>query len=126
MSVPEIHRDGFVRCITTFQHALGDGVLQFLLDGALERACAIQRIEAHLGQFVECGFADFQLEVALGQAFLQALELDDRDVADVLGVQAVEDHHFVDPVDEFRPEVLAHLTHHGFLDHVRIVQRLVG
>ena len=65
MSVPEIHRDGFVRCVTTFQHALGDGVLQFLLDGALERACTIQRVEAHLGQFVECGLADFQLEVCL-------------------------------------------------------------
>ena len=44
----------------------------------------------------------------------------------MLGIQAMEDHHFVDPVDEFRPEVLAHLAHHGFLDHVRIVQRLVG
>jgi hypothetical protein len=35
----------------------------------------------------------------------------------------MEDHHFVDPVDEFRPEVVLHLSHHRHLDHPIIVAR---
>jgi hypothetical protein len=98
------------------QDELGDRVLDLLLDGALERPRAEHRIEAHAGNLRQRGIGDFELHLLLFQAFGQALELDARDGLDMLRVQAMEDHDFIDAVQELRAQGLLEFFHHHILD----------
>ena len=50
------------------------------------------------------------------QTLLQIRQLDAGDTGDVLLVQTVENHHFIDTVDEFRAEIGLHFLHHRIFD----------
>src|SRR5690606_21774799 len=58
------------------EHETRDGVLDVLLDRALERPRAEDRVEARAGQLRDGGIGDFQTHLALGQALTQSLQLD--------------------------------------------------
>src|SRR5881628_195560 len=63
---------------------LGERVLDLLLDRALERARTVDRIEADFGDYGERRGRHVELDVELGEPRLEALELDLRDLFDVL------------------------------------------
>jgi hypothetical protein len=53
--------------------------------------------------------ADRQRQVALGETLPQPVELDVHDRPQLLASEPIEDHHLVDPVEELRTEVAAHV-----------------
>src|SRR5690606_32378092 len=102
------HRAGFE---VAGEDALGQRVFDPALDRALERAGAVDRVVADGDEFFHRFAAQLQVEVAFGQTLTQTVELDVGDAGDLLLAQRFEHHHFVDPVDELRTEVLANGVH---------------
>ena len=94
-------------------------VLDLRQDRALERARAIDRVEAHVPQQFKGLFGQLQLQPALGQALLQPAQLDPRDLLDLVLVQRVEHDDVVQAVDEFRAEMRLDHAHHRGL-HLRV------
>src|SRR5439155_19840555 len=83
------------------------------LDRALEGSGAIDRVVALVGQQLLGRIRQLQHEVALGQAPAQPTELVFHDPPDLLAREAVEDHDYVDAVEEFGPEVGAQRLGHA-------------
>src|SRR5690606_20819853 len=102
------HRAGFE---VAGEDALGQRVFDPALDRTLERAGAVDRVVADGDEFFHRFAAQLQVEVAFGQTLTQAVELDVGDAGDLLLAQRFKHHHFVDPVDELRTEVLADGVH---------------
>src|SRR6266481_6534148 len=90
----------------SLQDLLRQGILDLLLDGALQRPCAIHRIEAGLPEQVAGAVLEREIHVALGQALAQVKQLDVDDCADLACAEWMEDHDVVDAVAELRPEAL--------------------
>ena len=61
-----IGRDDIIGADLAGENVLRQAVFQILLDGALERAGAIDRIKTGLAEQVEGGVGDLQRDVALG------------------------------------------------------------
>ena len=78
-----VHMDGAAWEEIAGEDALCQRVFQMGLDGAFQRACAKDRVVADFHQLVECGRADIQFEVAFGEAFFQASQLDFGDARHV-------------------------------------------
>src|ERR1700674_1773894 len=92
----------------SLQDLLRQGILDLLLDGALQRPCAVHRIEAGIPEEVAGAVVEREIHVALNQALAQVEELDVDDRADLACAERMEDHDVVDAVDELRPEALLH------------------
>jgi hypothetical protein len=58
------------------QDLLRQRILQLLLDRALERTRAVDRIEADVAEQQQRGFGDLQPDLAFGQALAQVLRLE--------------------------------------------------
>jgi len=113
------------------QDAGGERIFDLLLYGALQRPCAVHRVEARLAQQVARRIVEGQVHVALGEALAQVQQLDVDDRAYLARAERVEHHDVVDAIDELRPEALLHHLHHRalhpgvillageFLDHLR-------
>src|SRR5713226_5228081 len=87
----ELHRavavfdsDQVLRREPAFENPLRERILDGLLDGALERPRAVDRIEAGLCELGERVFGDFELHLELRQPLLEIAQLDPGDVLDVL------------------------------------------
>ena len=87
-------------------------VFQLLLDGALERAGAIDRIKADIAEQVERRIGQFDANAAFAQTLFQTAQLDARNLFDLRLVQRVEHHDVVQSVDELGAEVRLHHPHH--------------
>ncbi len=96
-------------------------ILDALLDRALERPRAVDRVETGLGELREGAVSNFEPHLELRQSLLEVTQLDLRDVPDVLLVQRVEHDDLVDAVDELGPELRLHLRQDRGLDEAGIV-----
>src|SRR5262249_55890696 len=94
------------------QDLLGQLVLDEPLDGALERARAVLRIPAVLDEELLGRLRDVEREAAPREPLLEAAELDVDDALHLVAGQPAEDQDVVEPVEELRAEVLAHLLQH--------------
>src|SRR5512135_3372034 len=103
-----------------FENLLRKRIFQLLLDSALERTRAVNRIEADVAEQVERLVRQLQRQLALSQALSEVLDLDARDLADLRLVQRAEHDDLVEAVDELRPEVRLHDAHHRRL-HLRVL-----
>src|SRR5690606_16733501 len=104
--------DDHPRLEVATQDALGQGVFDPALDGALEWAGAVDGVVADGYEFFPRCVAQLQTQLALGQALAQTAQLDLCDATDLILAERLEHHHLVDPVDEFRAEVLTHRIHY--------------
>jgi hypothetical protein len=120
-AVHKIDRDFVVGTKASLENQPCHRVFDVLLNSALEGARAVERIKAHLGHLVERSIGDRERHLSSRQALLEPSELDTSDVPNVIPGQRMEHHDFVDPVDEFRPEMFTDLAHHGLLDEVGIL-----
>ena len=77
---------------------MGDTVLDLSLDNALERACSILWVVAHLSQQVPRGVGKLQRDVPLGQAWAQTIVLDFHNVLHLLTRDLMEDDDLIDAV----------------------------
>ena len=75
----------------TREHALGERVLEVLLDCPLERPRAVLRVPADLGEEVLGPVGELDAELALGEALRELPELDVDDCAELRAVEPVED-----------------------------------
>ena len=82
-------------------------ILNQSLDGAFERAGAVNRVEAAVGDQRLGALGDFQRHFSAGEVPAQPLELDFDDRFDFFATEIVEDDRFVDPVQKFRLESIA-------------------
>ena len=87
------------------------GILDELLDHALQRPRSVDRIVALVGQPRARGVIEFQRELTIDKQLLQPPDLDVDDGRHVLALETVEQDDLVDAVEEFRPELGAHLGH---------------
>src|SRR5690606_28211892 len=104
--------DDHTRLEVTTEDALGQGIFDPALDGALEWAGAVDGVVADGDEFFPRCVAQLQAQLALGQALAQTAQLDLRNATDLVLAKRLEHHHLVDPVDEFRAEVLTHRIHY--------------
>src|SRR5690606_33097819 len=106
------HHDGVAGAELAGEDLLRQRVLQLLLDGALERPGAVDRVEADIAKQGQGAVLDAQADLPLGQALAQVGGLDAGDGLDLLAAQRVEDHDLVETVDELGTEVRLHHAHH--------------
>jgi hypothetical protein len=85
---------------------LGHGVLDELLDGALQWAGTELLVVALLGQEVLGLVGELQVVAQLGDALVQVAQFDVDDLVDVLPLQRVEHDDVIDAVEELRSEGL--------------------
>src|SRR5579862_8025363 len=115
----------------TLENPRGERILDLLLNRALERPSAIDRIEPGLAEEVTRLVIELQVHVALDQSLAQIGELDIHDLADLLGPERMKHDDIVDAIDELGPETLLDDLHDGsthadivllarvLLDHLR-------
>src|SRR5690606_16676786 len=108
----EVGADGVAGGELARQHILGEGVLDQLLDGALQGPCTVHRVVARLAELVEHGVVQLDGEVPIRQALLEQPQLDGGDAANLVAPEGMENHHLVDAVDELGAEMVAHNPHH--------------
>ena len=87
-----------------------------LLNRALERTRAEHRVETAAGELGHRFIRHLKLHLLLRHTLGKPLDLDQRDLLDVLGLERVENHDLVDPVQELGAEVQLDLVPHDFLD----------
>src|SRR5882762_5222995 len=102
------------------QNLLRQGVLDLRLNRPLQGPRAIHRIEARFADLVARVIVQPQSDVALRQSLPQASQLDIDDGPNLLTSEGMKHHDLIDPVDEFRPEMLGHHLHDR-LFHLGIV-----
>src|SRR5439155_22372140 len=85
------------------------GVLDLALDQALQGTGPERRVESLVGEPHARRIRQGERELATGQSRLQHLKLDLDDLRDLVAAEGVEHDDLVDPVDEFRAEVIAHV-----------------
>ena len=102
------------------QNALRERVFEPLLDHALQRARAIDGIEARFGQTVAGFGIEREPDVPLSEPQAQMLELDVHDPADVRGFERMKHDEIVHAIQELGPEMLAGDAEHVLL-HARVV-----
>ena len=106
----------------------GERVFDLILDGAAQGSGAVDRVEAGGGEMVEGGFGNFRREAVFGEAAVEAVDLQLGDGADLLAAEWLENHEFIDAVDEFRREMVDDGAHDGLLELFMGVSRgaLIG
>ena len=104
------------------QDHLGERVLQRLLDHALQRARAISRIVALVGEpFARRGIERRASILRSSSSFVQPPHLDIDDAAHLARLQAMEQDDLVDAVEEFRTEAPTHHAHHLIAHRVGVL-----
>ena len=98
-----------------------DRVDQVLLDHAFQRAGAIDRVVAAVGDPGEGGVVEGQGQVAVGQQFFEAAQLDTDDAGHLFAAEAAEQDDLVDAVEEFGAEMGAHRLHDHRADGVDVL-----
>ena len=83
------------------------GVLEALLDDALERTRAIFRLVTQIGDRVESGVGDREVDSLFREKRLQLFRLNLDDLTNLILFQRMENDRFVDTVEEFRKELVA-------------------
>ena len=106
---------------TAFENRLGQRVFDLRLDRPFERSGTIDRVKTGRGDFCQSALVNVQPHFQLRQPSFQMPKLNLRNRFDVFFIKRMEDHHFVNPVDEFRPEVCFHLAHHRQLDELIVI-----
>src|SRR5262249_17598317 len=94
----------------------GQGRLDLLLDGALERPGPVDRVVAAVREIVTRRLAELEREVAIRQTECEPAELDVDDLPYVLAVERVKDDDVVDAVQKLRTEVLPERRQHLVAD----------
>ena len=116
--------------ITVFKAAFKDGEAQrieeVLLDGALERAGTENRIKSCIGEVAGGFVGDRKMDVLLGEAVNDTLELDFDDFVKLGSIKAVEDNDFVDTVEELGAEELLEAVAHQRITLLWIADILNG
>lgn len=91
-----------------------DRVDQVFLDHAFERARAIDRVVAAVGDPGEGPVVEGQGQAAVGEEFFEARQLDADDSGHLVAAEAAEQDDLVDAVEEFGAEMGADRVHdHG-------------
>jgi hypothetical protein len=116
-----IDRDFIAGLETPLENKPGHRVLDHLLNGPLEGARSVERIEADLGDLVERLIGDRQPQIPVSQPSLEALKLDAGDIPDVLATQGVKNNDFIDPIDELGTKVASDFAHDRFLDQIGVL-----
>ena len=98
------------------EQQLRQRVLYPLLNGPLQRPCAIHRVEPDLGQLGHSGIRHIQTQIHVRQAGYQSRQLDLGNAGDVRGAQSMEDHGLVDAIQKLRTEMGFELIKHRVLD----------
>src|SRR5882672_587017 len=109
----DIDENGLAVTDFAFQDAASERRFDLALDRAFERARAVIRVVARADQMRARGVGQLQFDVAFGQALSQPVELYLDDLFEALFRERVEDDDLVHAVQEFGPEVAAHLFEHG-------------
>ncbi len=102
------------------QDHLGERILEIALDHPLQRPCAVGGVPALGGEPVARRGIERQHDLAIGQELLEPRELDLDDPAHLAPLKTVEQDDLVDAVQELRPEMPPHHSHH-LLAHGRRV-----
>src|SRR5262249_43968580 len=112
------------RRILAREHALRERVLEVLLDRALQRARAVLRIPANLGEIILRAIGQLESELPPPEALGELFELDVDDPPQLRALKALEDDDLVKPVDELRPERLPHVLGHRAANQLAPIRRL--
>ena len=91
---------------------LCQGILQLLLNRALERPRAVDRIEADLDQLAHKRIADLQTELTLREPRTESVQLNGGNTPNLLLAQRVKHHRLVHAVDELGAKVLCQHAHY--------------
>ena len=92
-------------------------ILNFSLYDAFQRASPEVRVKSLFGQKFPRGFIEVQANVLLGKLFaLEPLNLDVHDLLELILCERVKRDHFVNPVNELRPEMTPDFLEHLLLD----------
>src|SRR6266511_1692996 len=108
----EIDENGLAVADFAFQDAASERRFDLALDRAFERARAVERVIAHGRQMRARRVGQFQADVTFGQALPQPVELYLHDLFQAPFRQGMEDDDLVYAIEEFGPEVMAHLFQH--------------
>src|ERR1700687_2908469 len=108
--------------VSVGEHALekpnGERLNELLLDHSLQRPRAVRRVEASPRQLLLCGRRQLETHLALVKPFAEAAQLDLDNALDLLQPKCMEDHDFVDPIDQLWPEVGPYGVHDPLSDVV--------
>src|SRR5687768_17467033 len=102
-----VHHYGVALAERAVEHAQGKRIEQPPLQGTLERARPIDWIITLADEEVFRCFAQLDRDFPVAEAFQQPAQLNFDNVLDVFLLERVEEHDFVDAVDELRAEVRA-------------------
>ncbi|MNC88933.1 hypothetical protein D3C83_48100 [compost metagenome] len=105
------------------ENRLGERVFDLRLDRPFQRPRAVDRIEPCCRDFLERGVAHLEPHLERCQPLLEKAHLNACDRLDVLLVERVEYHDFVDAIDEFGTELRLDLGQHRELDHLVVITR---
>ena len=86
------------------QYGMRNAILDLFLYDTLERTGTKLRIIAQVGQQIFRGITQIECDMALSQAWAQAIDLDIHDVRICSRVDLMENDHLVNAVDEFWSE----------------------
>src|SRR5262245_39809301 len=101
-------------------------VLDHVLNGAFQRARAVDGVEALARQKLFGRFVERESDLALFNHAAQRFELNFDDPAQLLDPEALENDHVVDAVEEFRLELRAKLVHHPRAHHFLVALPLLN
>ncbi len=99
----------------TLQQSERKRILQLALDHTLQRASAVDRIVADLGQVLAGRRADLEMVTGLLDSLCEPGQLDLNDAGQVVLRQAMEHDHLIDAVEELRAEVVCEQFSHLIL-----------
>ena len=111
-----VHADDLAGVPQALQQLLGERVLDERLDGAAQRAGAVDGIGAPLGDEVARGVGELDGHTLGHEAVAQVGDHELHDAAELLGGERLEDHDLVHAVQELGTEVLLELGHDAALD----------
>ena len=83
-----------------------------MLNEPFQRSGAVNRVVSGFGNIIAGGITEFEGDPALGQPTTQFLNLQQDNLLDFGFAQRLENNRIIDPVEKFRPEILAQ----GLLD----------
>src|SRR5919199_2770319 len=122
--VPDaVDQDHIVGLEAAVQQALGQRILDQVLDRAPHRSRAEHGVEALLHEQILGGIGRLHDQPLLGELLLRAAEHQVDDLADLLAAERSEHDRGVDTVEELGPEELLHLRQHLFLHLVVLLLR---
>mmetsp|Transcript_2996 Transcript_2996/g.6454 ORF Transcript_2996/g.6454 Transcript_2996/m.6454 type:complete len:218 (-) Transcript_2996:337-990(-) len=106
---------------------LGDGSFQLALHRAFERARTVLGVVPDVRDKVKRGIIGRQRHFLVREALAHFLNLQLHNLAQLAAPERVEDDKFIQPVEEFRAESVAHGVHHARLHRLvlRRVHRLL-